>query len=152
MIFLRRLQPFADYIEAYCSTEAIENITREYVRRGRKSSLLEDSNESIDKISYKKICQYASKGDTLCIERLQEAANILSIGLANLIDIINPEIMILSGDLFDGSDVFYKMVIEFTQVKLFSSYSQDVVFTRREINDTLYEIGAATLVYKNYFT
>jgi N-acetylglucosamine repressor len=138
-------------IEAYCSTESIENITREYLRRGRKSSLCETANEKADDISYKKICRHASEGDRLCLERLQEAANILSIGLANLIDIINPEIIILSGDLFDGNDIFYNMVAEYTLEKLFSSYSQDVTFKKREINDTLYEVGAAAMVYKNYF-
>ncbi len=138
-------------IEAYCSTESIESITKEYLMRGRKSSLLEDTNGSTDDIDYHKICIHASEGDGLCRERLQEAANILSIGLANLIDIINPEIIILSGDLFEGNDIFYNMVIEYSREKLFSSYSQDVIFKKREINDILYEIGAAAMVYKDYF-
>lgn len=138
-------------IEAYCSTEAIENIVKVYVRRGRFSGIIDKVKGDIEGINYEIIAQCAYEGDKLCLECLQEAANILSIGLVNLIDIINPEIVILSGDLFEVNEIFFEMVEEYTREKLFNSFTQDVIFMRREINDNLYEIGAAAMVYKNFF-
>ncbi len=138
-------------IEAYCSTEAIENIAKVYLRRGRQSLLSDLVKGDVDRINYEAIVRCAGKGDKLCLECLQEAANILSMGLVNLIDILNPEIVILSGDLFENDETFFEMLKEYTREKLFNSFSQDVLFVKREINDNLYEIGAAALVYKDFF-
>lgn len=138
-------------IEAYSSTEAVENLTREVLRQGRSSILLNRVNEDIEIINYKMICECADQEDQLCIERLEEAASILSTGLANTIGIINPELVILSGDMFDASDYFYEMVKRFTKEKLFNVLTQDVVFKKRKVQDSLYEIGAAALVFKSVF-
>lgn len=138
-------------LEAYSSTEAIENSVKAFVKRGRASMVTAAVNSDIDKINYRTICQSAYEGDKLCLECLKDASNMLSIGLINLIDVLNPEIVILSGDLFDMNDIFFEMVKEFTREKLFNTFSQDVIFMKREINDNLYEIGAAALVYKDFF-
>lgn len=139
-------------LEAYCSTEAIENITKEALKRGRSSSIMESVNGNIELVDYKLICECAELGDQLCLEILEEAACILSTGLVNTIGIINPELVILSGDLFDESEYFYNSVTKHTKEKLLNSSAQDVIFMKRKVKDSLYEIGAATMVYKAFFT
>jgi predicted NBD/HSP70 family sugar kinase len=137
-------------IEAYSSTEAIENIVKGYIKSG-KLSLVSKCVENINDLNYKMISQCAFDGDKLCLKCLQDSANILSLGIVNLIEVLNPEIVILSGELFDINDTFYEMVVEYTRENLFNSFSQDVVFVKRSISDSLYEIGAAAMVYKDFF-
>ena len=138
-------------IEAYCSTEAVERITGEALKRGRESMLMEKVDKGIEAIDYRTICKSAGEGDPLCIERLDETAFILSTGLSNLIGIFNPEIIILSGNLFDASDYFYKSVVEMTRQKLFKPLFKNIAFRKRNVKDSLYEIGAATMVLKDFF-
>lgn len=138
-------------VEAYCSLDAIENMAKAALKQGRKSQLLGLAQGDIDAIDYKLICEGARGGDLLCNERLEEAACFLSTGLANTIGIINPELIILSGELFDESDYFYDLVKEYTIGKLSNIAAQGIMFVNRKVKDNLYEIGAATLVYKSFF-
>lgn len=138
-------------IEAYCSTGAIEQRTKEAIKSGRGSEFLLSKVGEVDAISYKDICQLAKDGDRLCIEILEESAFILSTGLYNLIGIVDPEIIVLSGELFDLSQIFYDKVVSMTRGKLIMSNLNDIVFEKRRVEDSLYEIGAAALIYKAFF-
>lgn len=138
-------------VEAYCTLESVENITKEYLKKGRKSVLLELAEGDIEAIDYRLICAGEREGDLLCKERLEEAACFLSAGLANTIGVINPEVVILSGELFDESDYFYELVKGYTKERLSNLLAQDVLFLNRRVKDSLHEVGAATLVYKHFF-
>lgn len=138
-------------IESCCALGVVESSVKAALRQGKQSVLLDLAEGDIEAINYKLICKGAAKGDMLCNEQLEKAACFLSIGLVNTIQIVNPEIIILSGELFDESEYFYEMVKKFTRDRLSNILAQDVVFVRRKVIDGLYEIGAATLVYKHFF-
>lgn len=138
-------------VEAYCSLEALESMTKAVLKQGRKSILLDLAKRDIEAVDYKLICEGARRGDLLCKESLEEVAYFLSTGIANTIAIINPEIIILSGELFDESEEFYELVKEYTKNKISNTLNQEVLFVNRKVKDSLYEIGAATLVYKQFF-
>ena len=138
-------------IESYCSTEAIEDMAKEALRRGRKSALVEKCGPDLDALDYKMICQCAKEGDSLSLQLLEEASCVLGKGIANLVGIFNPEIIILSGTLFDASDYFYNNVIDVVKQGIFSPLSQDVIFKKRKVKDSLYEVGAATMIFKEIF-
>lgn len=138
-------------VEAYCALESVENEIKIALKHGRKSIVMESVEGDIEAIDYKLICEAANKNDLLCKEQLEEVACFFSTGLANMIKIINPELVILSGELFDESQYFYKLVKEYTKDRLLSNLSQDVVLMNRRVKDSLHEIGAATLVYKEFF-
>lgn len=138
-------------VEAYCALESVESMTKAALKQGRRSVLLELLDGEIEAVDYKLICEGARRGDSLCKERLEEAACFLSTGLANTIGIINPEIVILSGELFDESEYFYEIVKESTKDRQTNILAQEVVFVKRKVVDSLNEIGAATLIYKEFF-
>lgn len=129
-------------LETYCSLEAFEQIT--------KDKLVEASCE-IPAMSYQDICGYARLGDEFFKSRLYDTANIFATGLANLIGIINPEMVILSGELFDESGFFLDNVLDLTKRNIFSPFAQDVLFKIRKVKDNLYTIGAAALILKEFF-
>lgn len=140
-------------IEAYSSIEAIESAAKEAVLRGSNSLLLPKigSVENIDKIDFSLIAKCADNGDDLCTKILWEAASVLGAGVANLIGIFNPEIIIFSGSVFDKSSYFYDLVKQSTRQKLFNPLAQDILFTQRKTGDILYGIGAATMIFKEFF-
>lgn len=138
-------------VEAYCTLESIENTVKSFLKQGRKSVLNELVHGNIELIDYKMVCKAACEGDMLCKECLEEAACFLGTGVANTIRIIDPEIVILSGELFDESEQFYELTKEYTKEKLSKAAAKSIVFVNRRVRDSLYEIGAATLVYKRFF-
>jgi predicted NBD/HSP70 family sugar kinase len=138
-------------IESCCSLSTVENSVKAALKQGKQSVLLELYEGDIEAIDYKLICKAAAEGDLLCMEKLEQAACLLSIGLYNTMQIVSPEIIILSGELFDENEYFYELVKEYTKDRLSNISAQDTIFARRKVVDGLYEIGAATLVYKRFF-
>lgn len=138
-------------VEAYCALESVENMAKRALKEGRKSALMDLVKGDIDAVEYKLVCESESKGDLLCKELLEEVSCFLSIGLVNIIKIINPEIVILSGELFDESESFYESVKKYVKERLSGDLAQGVIFRNRKVKDNLYEIGAATLIYKEFF-
>lgn len=138
-------------IESQCSTEALEIVAKEGLKRGCKSILTEKAGYDPETLDYQKICQCAEEGDYFCIQLLEEAAYYLSVGIANLVGIFNPEMIILSGSLIDASNIFYQTVIDLSRQKIVSPLARDVLFKKRKTNDNLYEVGAATMVLRDFF-
>ncbi len=138
-------------IESQCSTDALEKIAKESLKSGRKTILTEKVNFDYESLNYKKICECAEEQDYFCRQLLDEAAQYLSTGIANLIGILNPEVVILSGNLIDASEYFHQIVIDMTKQKIVSPLAKDVIFKKRRTNDNLYEISAATMVLREFF-
>lgn len=138
-------------IETYSSTEALERNTREALQKGAKSLLLERDGHQPDKVDYELICRCAEAGDSLCIQMLEEAAAYLSVGLANQVGTFNPELIVLSGALFDAYPPFFEKVRTLTLEKIFPLLARDVIIKKRQVRDNLYEAGAATLIFKSFF-
>ncbi|GMQ58513.1 ROK family protein [Vallitalea sediminicola] len=136
-------------VETYCSTEGIEKILIERLTGVDKSPVKDFIKENSCKLNYSLICKFYSE-DKYCKEVLDQAINILSIGLSNLMGILNPEIIILSGELFDN-DFMFDQVIDKTKQEVFTNLIGDIKFKKREQMDYVYEIGAGALVYKAYF-
>ncbi len=93
--------------EEYASARAIIRLAREkiYELRDRKieSSLLQlnpDSPTLPEEIV--EILFSAKKDDSYCQELAEQVASYLAIGIANIVDIINPERIILGGGIING--------------------------------------------------
>ena len=86
----------------------------------------------------------------LFVDILLEAAGALACGIVSLIKIFYPQIIILSGTLFEASDFYYNSVIMEIQSRL--SVKTDMPkIVRRNVSDVLFEIGAAALILEEIF-
>lgn len=136
-------------VEAYCSTEQIEKILSEDLMKVDESPIKDYCGHNGETISYSLICEFYEK-DKYCKRVIDQAIEILSIGLSNLMGILNPEIVVLSGELFENNFIFHKVVAKIKE-NVFTSSIGNIEFRKRQQLDYVYEIGAAALVYKAYF-
>jgi predicted NBD/HSP70 family sugar kinase len=90
-------------IQCYSTVVAITQKFIAEIKKGRTSTL----EKNIDQVSFKDICSAAEQRDLLAKEVIENAAVVFGIGLANYINILNPQIIILSGPLIAHSDFFY---------------------------------------------
>jgi len=77
-------------------------VAREAIRRinnGEKSSLTEIMSGKIEDITAAEVEVAAARGDSLAQEIIQQAATYLGIGMVNLVNIFNPEMIIIGGGL-----------------------------------------------------
>ena len=88
-------------IEMYASGTAIARRARERLsRRGRrKSQMLELVGGKIADLRTEHVAQAASAGDPIALEVMGEAADHFAIWLGNIIDLLEPEIIVVGGGI-----------------------------------------------------
>ena len=84
-------------LEALAAGPAIGRMGREAAEEGRGEALLALAGGDVSRISARVVSQAAAAGDATAIEIIRRAATYVGIGLANLANILNPELFVLGG-------------------------------------------------------
>jgi glucokinase len=89
--------------------QSFPDLYKKYIQQGLKSSLnLDKSNtHNLDGILLK---EGIISGDEVCLNILQDSANIIGTGLYNLFQILNPEVFILGGGLINIGDIYTDLI------------------------------------------
>jgi glucokinase len=88
-------------VEAYASGTAISARARRLLRQQRNdhSQILKMAGGNISNVTTETVNQAARSGDNLAAQILEEAADHLAIWLGNMIDLLEPEVIILGGGI-----------------------------------------------------
>jgi len=132
-------------LEGYFSLNVLLDEYIEEIKKGRQSVILEKVDYDLNSITFDHFCEAVKSGDILANEILRKAAGYLSIGLGNLICILNPEIIVLGGTIFRKCPQLSTYV-----ENMFSGYCSSTVFSRGELGENAVIIGAGTLVLEDY--
>ncbi|MBF0564827.1 MAG: ROK family protein [Nitrospirae bacterium] len=145
-------------LEAYCSSRAIVEITREAMDSGRPTSLgllgspvelagATGGCHSLQAITPKIIHEHSLRGDTLATEVLKQAGWYLGIGIANYINVFSPEAVVLTGGLTGAWDVYVKEAIRSASERAFKTLFQKAGIIRGIHGDNAGVIGAASMAF-----
>lgn len=131
-------------LEAYASRSAIETRIEGALKKGRKSCIseyLEDGKAITSSMIRKSI----EREDELVTQCVSEASEYLSGGLVSVINLINPELIILGGGLIEAVDYFYKQTIKKAKSKSLPVPAEKIRFSKTILGDYSGVIGAALL-------
>ncbi len=94
-------------LEAYASGPAIARRAVEAIEAGQTSKLPEYVDGALEKITAQTVYQAAHDGDELAEEVVGDTAKFLGAGIANMINIFNPEIVVVFGGVtYAGERLF----------------------------------------------
>ena len=82
-------------LEAYCSEKGLITTAKELIAESKEPTLLSD----VPELSIKSISDSCYKGDKVAIEVFRRTGDMLGLGLANYASVLNPEAIILTGDM-----------------------------------------------------
>lgn len=82
---------------------------------------------------------------------LDEVAYYTGIALANLVDVLNPQLLLLGGLLHEGYDLFYDAITETMQQFAFGGLGRQVEILPATFGERSGEIGAAVLALDRFF-
>ncbi len=84
-------------LQQFVSESAIANRTRQHLRAGQASALRNLADDQSDSITAQAVFEAAEQGDQVAGEIVEETARYLGIAIANLINLLNPELIVLGG-------------------------------------------------------
>ncbi len=129
-------------LEVYASATAIVRMTRE-ARPRYPNSFLQTS----DHLTSEEVYWAGLKGDELALEVFRRMGIYLGIGLANLINILNPEMIVIGGGVMNGWNLFEKEMNHQVAERAFPLPAAQVKIVRGECGDDAGLLGAAKLVF-----
>ncbi len=129
--------------ELYASGSAIARRAREKIQQGRKTKLLQLDSGDLKKIDATLIEKAANQGDILARKLVAETARYLGIGLGSLINIFNPEIIVIGGGLTKMGDALLKPAIREASRRSYQDAYEVVRFKLAALGDNSGVLGAA---------
>jgi glucokinase len=129
-------------LEVYASATAIVRMTRE-ARPRYPNSILHNTED----LTSAKIYQAGREGDELAIEVFRRMGVYLGIGLASLINVLNPEIVVIGGGLSNGWELFEKHMHQQVIERAFPIPARRVKIVRAQCGDDAGLLGAARLAF-----
>lgn len=113
-------------LENYASARAIIETAVGALEKGSQSMLRDCCKGNYYKISPEDIYGAAFEGDGLAREVLKDAGRYLGIGIANMINIMSPEAVILTGGLIGAWDIYIKEAIREASRRAFAGLVEGV--------------------------
>jgi glucokinase len=127
-------------LEVFASATAIVRMTREASPRYPESVLHARTD-----LTAKSIFAAGVEGDELALEIFRRMGVYLGIGLANLINILNPEMIVIGGGVVNGWDLFAKHMMHQVEERAFPLLAARVKIERAKCGDDAGLLGAARL-------
>ncbi|WP_321329609.1 ROK family transcriptional regulator [uncultured Ilyobacter sp.] len=137
-------------LEAEISTKSIMDKIKRELSEDREKSILSEKIES--GIVFGDVCESAMRGDFYCLELLRYIGNTLAKGLSNVINVINPKLFIINGEINKCSEIVFPIIKLGIQKYSMYTSAKDVEFKSSYFDDGGASLGAAAMVFRNVFT
>ncbi|MFH2043739.1 MAG: ROK family protein [Pseudomonadota bacterium] len=95
------------------------------------------------------VAKMAQTGNLQAIEIFNHAARIIGIGFANIVNLFNPEKIIVSGSLAQAEDLFLKQAIKIMMKRTFSTNAKSVAVVKSSLGNRGGVLGAAALAIQH---
>jgi glucokinase len=132
-------------LEALASGTAIAREGREMVRRGVPTLIAELAEGQPERVTAKLIAEAADKGDIEAQEILAEAMAYLGVGMANLVNLFNPELIVIGGGLTNMGEGLFGPVRRAIERRAFPAAAKAVQVVPAELGDDVGVLGAVAV-------
>jgi glucokinase len=129
-------------LELFASATAIVRMTRENL------PLFPESRLTSDELTAERVYEAGRNGDELAVAVFRRFGVYLGIGLSNLINMIDPEIIVIAGGAVNGWDLFASEMYRQVEERAFRAPAQQVKIAKAECGDNAGLFGAARLAFE----
>ncbi|MBI4187471.1 MAG: ROK family protein [Chloroflexi bacterium] len=130
-------------LEALASGTAVAREAIARIRQGQASCLADMVKGEVANITAREVEQAARGGDSLASEVILRAATYLGIGVANLINIFDPEMIVIGGGMSRMGDMLFGPVRRTVSKRAYTAAAGAVRIIPSELGDDAGVIGAA---------
>ena len=137
-------------LEAIASGNAIARDAKIAVLEGNASKIMELVNGDINRIEAKTVFEAAHLGDQMAIQITERAMQYIGIGLANYINLLDPDLIILFGGLTNAGNIFLKKIKEVLRERQMKFAGRQVKLVISQMGENGTAVGSASLVLKKF--
>jgi glucokinase len=87
----------------------------------------------------------------VAVEALEKAAKLLGIKIASLVNLLNPEVVVIGGGLEEAGDEFLRKVSSTVKDWSFRESVEDLKIVYSQLRENAVALGAASLVMQRVF-
>jgi glucokinase len=92
--------------EAEASGNSVARKAIQLLKEEESSIMFKLVERNLERITAEKVVEAARKSDVLAMKVIQSVIKYLSMGIANIVSILNPQMIVLGGGLFQAGDLF----------------------------------------------
>lgn len=138
-------------LEALASGPAIAARAIAGILGGRETLIKELANGSNEEVTAKIVAEAAEKGDKLALGIWKEVGQYLGIAVANLINVYNPEVIIIGGGVAQAGKLLFEPVRRTVKERALPGSAKIAKIVPAQLGDRASIIGAAALVLERVF-
>jgi len=132
--------------EQYASASAIANFAKEKIKKGAKTIITEIVKGDINKITSKTVYEALLNNDKLAKEIWDEFIKFLAAGIANLLNIFNPELIVIAGGVINAGDKLFIPLRQAVKKQTFEIIYNVAKILPAKLGERAGAIGAAGLM------
>ncbi len=138
-------------LETVASGRAVTRLAKEKISAGAKSLIMRDLVKKVEDIDAETVLKAAAKGDEFSIEILDEAAKYLGAGVAVLINLLNPAMVIFGGGIFTAAPYLLETVRVNALKHSLVPLGRNVKFVTSSLGNKAGALGAAAYLAEDLF-
>ncbi len=131
-------------LESLCSGTSIARRAKEHLADQSDSLILKLAG-TIDKVTGHTVAQAAREGDELALQIWHDTGEYLGLGIANVVNLLNPRLVILGGGVMDTADLFLDTARQTVRDRAMTQLADDVTIVPGTLGDQAGILGALHL-------
>ncbi|MDP4180675.1 MAG: ROK family transcriptional regulator [Bacillota bacterium] len=136
-------------LETKTSSSYMVEQAKKLVKEGIASKL--NDIEDIEEITAKSIIDSAKAGDEAARNILLDAARFLGLAISNIVNILNPQKIVLGKEFINYSDIVLDHLKEIVMLKALRQSSKDIEITESMLGERASALGSAIIPLKVFF-
>jgi glucokinase-like ROK family protein len=73
-------------------------------------TLLDACSGNLDNLTFDIVVKFALNGDVICLQAIEEVAVNLGVGIADLVNIFNPDLIVIGGAFIQGKEILHSII------------------------------------------
>jgi len=138
-------------LEAIAGLRAVEARVRRLLMEGARSKVVDAAGGNADAVTGWMVLEAASSGDKVASNVVAEVARYLGLGIANLVNLFNPGLVVLDGRLRPAGSELLDGIISAVRRQALREATEQVVIRYASVTEAAGVLGVARMVLEKHF-
>ncbi len=130
-------------LEAFASGPSIVAMAQEYILGGKSTKYRELANPEITPYI---VAEAAKQGDKVALKIFERMGEYIGIGLASVVNLLNPEKIVIGGGVADAGDILFTPLINTLKKRAMPIQAKSVSVVPAQLGNAAGVIGASLLI------